>query len=87
LVAFGRGERDLDSGILEVVVRRCELLEPEAGLLPGVAELVVSSQDEKDLHVVLLMECCPANRRLIRRGHIPSSRRTRNMIWLSMDSM
>jgi hypothetical protein len=41
LATLGRGQHDLGTGILEDVVRRGQLFEPEAGLAAGVAELVV----------------------------------------------
>jgi hypothetical protein len=39
--ALGRCEGDLGAGILEDIVGRRQLLQPEAGLTPRVAELVV----------------------------------------------
>jgi hypothetical protein len=39
--ALGRCEGDLGAGIFEDIVRRCQFLQPEAGLSPGVAELGV----------------------------------------------
>jgi hypothetical protein len=42
--ALRRCEGNLGARILEDVVRRGELLQPEAGLAPGLAELVVGGQ-------------------------------------------
>src|SRR6185369_1291594 len=54
LAALRRGENDLGAGILEHVVGRGELLEPEAGLAAGVAERVVRGEDHQDFHAYLL---------------------------------
>src|SRR5215472_13042888 len=58
--ALGRCEGNLRARILEDVVRRGELLQPEAGLAPGIAELVVGGQNHQDLHHALLCwgVCC-----------------------------
>ncbi len=49
LAALGRSQGDLRAGIDEHVIRRGELLEPEAGFLTGIAELVVGCQHHQDL--------------------------------------
>src|SRR6516225_6836045 len=54
LAALRRGQHDLGAGFLERVVGGGELLEPEAGLTAGVAELVVRGQNHQDLHKLLL---------------------------------
>ena len=41
LAALGRGKGDVGSGVLEHVIGRSELFEPETGLVSGVAHLVV----------------------------------------------
>jgi hypothetical protein len=43
--ALGRCEGDLGAGILEDIVRRRQFLQPEAGLAPRVAELVVGGKN------------------------------------------
>src|SRR5271167_3045992 len=48
--AFRRCERDLDAGVLENVVRGCELFEPESCLASGVAELVVGCDHHEHFH-------------------------------------
>ena len=50
LPALGRSQRDLRPGILEHIIRRGKFLEPEAGLLAGVAQLVVRCQNHKNVH-------------------------------------
>src|SRR5262249_2369134 len=50
LSPFGRSERHGRPGVEQGVVRRGELLEPEAGLAARVAELVVGGQNYEDLH-------------------------------------
>src|SRR5215472_4156319 len=52
--ALGRGEGNLRARIVEDVVRRGELLQPKAGLPPGVAEMVVGGQNHQDFHYALL---------------------------------
>src|SRR5262249_7340623 len=52
--ALGRCEGDLGASILEHVVRRGQLLQPEARLTAGVAELVVGGQNHQDFHNALL---------------------------------
>jgi hypothetical protein len=52
--ALGRCEGNLRARILEDVVRRGELLQPEAGRAPGVAKLVVGGQNHQDFHHALL---------------------------------
>ena len=42
--AFGRCEGDLGAGIFEDIVRCRQFLQPEAGLAPRVAELVVGGK-------------------------------------------
>jgi hypothetical protein len=54
LAALWRGEHDLGAGFLERVVGGGELLEPEARLTAGVAELVVRGQNHQDLHNLVL---------------------------------
>src|SRR6516164_6712742 len=51
---LGRCEGDLGAGIFEHVVRRGHLLQPEASLTAGVAELVVRGQNHQDFHNALL---------------------------------
>src|SRR5262245_23817115 len=41
--ALGRGQSDLHACILELIIRRSQLLQPEAGCSTGVAELGVRS--------------------------------------------
>src|SRR5262245_37043797 len=53
LATLRRGEHDLDASRRERVVRRGELLEPEARLAAGVAEPVVRGEDHQDLHARL----------------------------------
>ncbi|MNN39071.1 hypothetical protein D3C81_1530950 [compost metagenome] len=50
LAARWRCQGDLGAGILEHVIRCGEFFQPEPGLAPGVAELVVRSQYEQDFH-------------------------------------
>ena len=50
LSAQRRGQGEPGARVLEHVVRRCELFEPEAGLVAGVAELVVRGEDHQDVH-------------------------------------
>src|SRR5262249_35528536 len=45
-----RCEGDVGAGILEHVVRCGQLLQPEAGLAAGVAQLVVGGQNHQDFH-------------------------------------
>ena len=45
-------ERDLSAGVLENVIGSGELFEPEAGLAPSVAQLVVGCQDHQNFHVL-----------------------------------
>src|SRR6516225_7174306 len=52
--ALGRCKGDLGTDILEHVVRRGHLLQPEASLTAGVAELVVGGQNHQDFHNALL---------------------------------
>jgi len=52
--ALGRCEGYLGAGILEDIVRRRQFLQPEAGLAPGVAELVVGGKNHQDFHNALL---------------------------------
>ncbi len=54
LPALGRGKHDLGAGILEGVVGRGELLEPEAGLAAGVAKLVVEVRTIRTFMSLLL---------------------------------
>jgi hypothetical protein len=54
LAALRRGEHALGASVLEPVIRRGEFLQPEAGLAPCVAELVVGSENHQDLHNSLL---------------------------------
>src|SRR5262245_33648474 len=39
--ALGRGQSDLRAGVLKLIIRRGQFLQPEPGLAAGVAELVV----------------------------------------------
>ena len=50
LAALRRGKHYLGAGVLERVVGGGELLQPEARLTAGVAELVVRGQNHQDLH-------------------------------------
>ena len=50
LSAQRRGQGELGTRVLEHVVRRRELFEPEARLVAGVAELVVGGEDHQDVH-------------------------------------
>src|ERR1700722_770626 len=52
--ALWRCERDLDAGVLENVVRGCELFEPEARLSSSVTQLVVGCDDHQHFHDFLL---------------------------------
>src|SRR5208282_5967000 len=52
--AFGGCERDLDAGVLENVVGGCEFFKPESCLSPGVAQLVVGSDNHQHFHDILL---------------------------------
>ncbi len=54
LAALRRGEGDLGTGVLEDVIRRCQLLEPEAGLLAGITESVVGGEYHEDFHCRIL---------------------------------
>src|SRR5262245_19122446 len=58
--ALGRCEGDLGASIFEHVVRRGHLLQPEASLTAGVAELVVGGQNHQDFYHALLCSgvCC-----------------------------
>src|SRR5580693_5830588 len=52
--ALGRCEGDLGAGIFEDIVRRRQFLQPEAGLAPRAAELVVGGKNHQDFQDVLL---------------------------------
>jgi len=54
LAALRRGEHDLGTSVLEMVIRRGEFLQPEARLAPCVSELVVGGKNYQDLHSSLL---------------------------------
>jgi len=54
LATLRRGNHDLGAGVLECVVGCGELLQPEACLTAGVAELVVRCEDHQDLHQIVL---------------------------------
>src|SRR5580700_4682060 len=54
LPTFRRGQRQLNSSITEYEIRRRELLQPEASLAAGVAQLIMRRQDHQYLHVLLL---------------------------------
>jgi len=50
LAALGAGQGQRVSGILQDIIRRGEFFEPEAGLLAGIAKLVVAGEDHQDVH-------------------------------------
>ena len=50
LPALGRGERDIGPRVLEHVIGCRKLLEPETGLVAGIAEIVMRCQDHEDFH-------------------------------------
>src|SRR5580692_3886908 len=62
--AFRRCERDLDTCVLENVVRGCELFEPESCLSPSVAQLAVGCDDHQYFHDFLLCMELPAAMRV-----------------------
>ena len=50
LATLGGYQGDLSTGVLEHIIRSGEFLEPEAGLVTSITELVMGSQYEQDLH-------------------------------------
>src|SRR6185436_3522382 len=48
--ALWRSKSDLRARVLELIVGRGQLLQPEAGLAAGVAKLVVGGQNHQDFH-------------------------------------
>ncbi len=61
--ALGRGQGDVRAGVFELIVGRRHLLQPEAGLAAGVAELVVGGQDHQHVHRQLLARSRTPRRR------------------------
>jgi len=55
LAALGRSERDVGAGVLENVIRRGELFEPEAGFLAGIAQLVMRCQHHQYFHGISVL--------------------------------
>ena len=43
-------QRDVVAGILEHIIGRGKFLEPEPGLLPGIAKLIVAGENHEDFH-------------------------------------
>ncbi|MNI25290.1 hypothetical protein D3C73_789330 [compost metagenome] len=54
LPSLGRYQRQLCTGVLEGEIRCGELLQPEAGFLARVTQLIVRRQNHQDFHVALL---------------------------------
>src|SRR5215813_128015 len=52
--ALGRGQSDLRARVLKLIIRRGQLLQPEASLTARVAKLVVGGQNHQDFHGRLL---------------------------------